>query len=161
MKNKKIIWMAINKYEMEVLLKQQILIHYTQLYLQQLIKLLMNLKILEEIIILINLHLLLSGEVKDHQQHKRIWLLLLGDEKQCYCKLILRIRLGEKKMWVVIQFLIGFLDKTGSSMVMSNKLVQETNSRIKIFNKYKNKSLKIKMKKIMKMIMIKVCFFLI
>ena len=119
----------------------------------------MNLKILEEIIILINLHLLLSEEEKDHQQHKRIWQLLLGDEKQCYCKLILRIRLGEKKMWVVIQFLIGFLDKTGSSMVMSNKLVQEINSRITKFKKYKSESLKMKMKKMNKMIMLKVCFF--
>ena len=156
------IWMEeeINKNEMEELLQQQILINYTQLCLQQLIKLLMNLKILEGIIILISLHLLLSGEEKDHQQHKRIWLLLLGDEKQCYCKLILRIRLGEKKMWVVIQFLIGFLDKTGSLMVMSNKLVQEINLKIKKFNKYKSKSLKMKMKKMMiKMIMLKVCFF--
>ena len=157
------IWMEeINKNEMEELLQQQILVNYTQLWLQLLIKLLMNLKILEEIIILINLHLLLSGGEKDHQQHKRIWLLLLGDEKQCSCNRILRIRLGENKMWVVIQFLIGFLDKTGSSMVMSNKLVQDkTYSRIKKFNKYKSESLKMKIKRMMKMIMIKVCFFLI
>ena len=92
MKKKIIAWMEINKNKIEDLLQQQILVNYSQLCKKLLIKLLMNLKILEEIIILINLQLLLSEEEKEHQQHQEICLLLLGGEKQCLYKRILRIR---------------------------------------------------------------------